>query len=452
MCLSIPALRFMKNIRPLALLATCPTLALAQGATPPSQGAVNPYEYRLRCQTPNPAANPYRRKFGCKDVHFDTKETLSGDWNGARSALRDEGFTPTASHVAALQTNAGGHVPQEWNYNGQFSFSLDLDLNRILNARGLSFYVSAFDNSGGNLSGVINTTFAVNTLDTPTFHLGEMYIQESLEDGRLLFAAGRIGPNYQFATIPVLGNYLNAGFNAQVSNIGINDPPFFGPPPGVEWGSQVVYKIDTLELSAGVFNNNLPSALGANYGTHFALQNGNKGALIMGQITYLKQQGPLDDGLAGEYTVGGFHDGNWVKNLAGSNNLTGLSGLYAMGQQMIWRPRGRKGKKVGLTVWGEFGYSGQSDRNTMPLFSGAGAAYQGLIPRRSQDSLVIGWIYGGFSRYLQGQSAERVLELNYQWHPTRWLNIVPDFQRVVRPSGFNVPAAVVLGVQLNVTL
>jgi len=53
---------------------------------------------------------------------------------------------------------------------------------------------------------------------------------------------------------------------------------------------------------------------------------------------------------------------------------------------------------------------------------------------------------------LQGQSAERVLELNYQWHPTRWLNIVPDFQRVVRPSGFNVPAAVVLGVQLNVTL
>ena len=173
----------MQLLRPpsllLFLIAMSPPLTFAQGANPGApQGAINQYEYRLRCQTPNPAANPYRRKFGCKDVHFDTKETLSGDWNGARSALRDEGFTPTASHVAALQTNAGGHVPQEWNYNGQFSFSLDLDLNRILNARGLSFYVSAFDNSGGNLSGVINSTFAVNTLDTPTFHLGEMYIQE----------------------------------------------------------------------------------------------------------------------------------------------------------------------------------------------------------------------------------------------------------------------------------
>jgi hypothetical protein len=86
-----------------------PPLTLAQGAIPSAPlGATNPYEYRLRCQAPNPSGNPYKRKFGCKDVHFDTKETLSDDWTDARSALRDEGITPTASHVAALQTNPGG--------------------------------------------------------------------------------------------------------------------------------------------------------------------------------------------------------------------------------------------------------------------------------------------------------------------------------------------------------
>ena len=69
-----------------------------------------------------------------------------------------------------------------------------------------------------------------------------------------------------------------------------------------------------------------------------------------------------------------------------------------------------------------------------------------------QDSLVAGWIYGGFSKYLQGQTAERVYELNYQWNPTRWVNVAPDLQYVVRPSGFNVQGAAVLGVQLNVTL
>jgi hypothetical protein len=48
-----------------------------------------------------------------------------------------------------------------------------------------------------------------------------------------------------------------------------------------------------------------------------------------------------------------------------------------MGQQLVWRPSSRKGTKAGLTVWGEFGYSGPSASNTMPYFYGAGAAYQG---------------------------------------------------------------------------
>ena len=94
------------------LIAISPPVTFAQGGNPRGpQGAINPYEYRLRCLAPNPAANPYKRKFGCKDVHLDTKETLSSDWRGARGALRDEGITPTASYVAAPQTNPGGHCP-----------------------------------------------------------------------------------------------------------------------------------------------------------------------------------------------------------------------------------------------------------------------------------------------------------------------------------------------------
>ena len=119
---------------------------------------------------------------------------------------------------------------------------------------------------------------------------------------------------------------------------------------------------------------------------------------------------------------------------------------------MIWRPPGRTETHGGLTVWGEFCYSSPSANNTMPSFYGVGVAYQGLIFRRSRDSLNIGSIYGGFSRYLPGQTVERVYELNYHWNPEAWLNVVPDFQYVVRPSGFNVPGAAVFGVQLNVTL
>jgi porin len=435
-------------------LTTCPTLALAQGAgAGGSQGATSPYESRLRCKAPNSLANPHKRKFGCKDVRFDTEETLSSDWNGARSALRDYGITPTASYVAALQTSSGGNAPQVSSYAAQLSFSLDFNLHKIFEVPGLSFFVSAFEGSGGNLSATINSTFSINTLRPPGFFLGEMFLQESFgEAGRFLLAAGRIAANAQFATLPVLDSYVNAGFNASVGNIDVNDPAFRGPPPGLEWGSQIVWQSKPLEISAGVFNNNLPSALGIDNGAHFTLQNQNKGALILGQVTYLLHQGSDDTGLPGEYNVGAFHDSNWFTNLAGSNPLTGISGLYVMGQQMIWQPSGRTGMRAGLTVWGEFGYSAPSADNTIPSFYGAGVAYAGLIPQRSRDSLNIGWIYGGFSRFLAGQTVERVYELNYHWNPTRWLNVLPDFQYVFRPSGFNVPGAAVLGVQLNVTL
>jgi len=62
------------------LIAILPILIFAQGAT-------NQYEYRLRCLAPNPAADPYRRKFGCKDVHFDTRETLFDDWRDGVTRL-----------------------------------------------------------------------------------------------------------------------------------------------------------------------------------------------------------------------------------------------------------------------------------------------------------------------------------------------------------------------------
>jgi porin len=206
------------------------------------------------------------------------QETLSGDWRGARSVLRDNGITPTASYLAGFQTNTGVYAPQEWDYDAQLSFSLDLNLHKILRSPGLTFYVSAFEGSGGYLSRNINSTFSTTTLYAPSFYLGEMYMQQSLGDGHLLFAAGRLATNAQFATSPVLGNYLNGSFNANVGNIHVSDPAFIGPPPGVK---SCITSTPPLEVSAGVFNNDLPSAFGVNYGAHFTLQNGNKGALIL---------------------------------------------------------------------------------------------------------------------------------------------------------------------------
>src|SRR5208283_3794351 len=53
---------------------------------------------KLNCQH---AANPHKRRFGCKDEDFDWEEALTSDWNGARAEARKLGITPSGSYYAA---------------------------------------------------------------------------------------------------------------------------------------------------------------------------------------------------------------------------------------------------------------------------------------------------------------------------------------------------------------
>jgi hypothetical protein len=73
------------------------------------------------------AADPNRRRFGCKDEHFDWEETLTNDWNGLREQSRRFGITPSASYYSALQTNATGGTHQMWGYVGQLTTAFNFE-------------------------------------------------------------------------------------------------------------------------------------------------------------------------------------------------------------------------------------------------------------------------------------------------------------------------------------
>jgi porin len=87
----------------------------------------------------------------------------------------------------------------------------------------------------------------------------------------------------------------------------------------------------------------------------------------------------------------------------------------------------------------------------MPYFMGGGLSYQGAIPRRDDDIVSAGVIYGTFSRYIPHTTAETVIEANYQVTLTSWLSITPDIQYVIRPSGSSaIKNALVLGAQVQI--
>jgi porin len=402
-----------------------------------------------KCQHP---ADPLRRHAECIDEDFDLDETLAGAWNGIRRSLRETGITPTMSYTGALQTNLSGGPHRIWSYAGQLGLGFYFDLRKVLKVPGLSAYVSASWGTGSNLTGALDSSIPTNGLYAPGFFLGEMYLQQSFSEKKFKLAAGRLAPSNSFAVLPVFANYVNYGVNPNPYSLGANDISFFGPPTGTEWGAQATYNVNSeIQLAAGAFNTNQNSANGVDHGTDFALQEGNKGALVIGEIDYFRNQNATDTGRPGQLALGVLHSNNSFPTLPdGEGQSDSYSGVYVMGQQMIYRPS-VPGTTQGLTAWGTYTFNSKPLINPMPAFLGAGFSYEGLIAARSKDIVSAGWIYGKVSHSIPDSSAEQIAEVNYQWRHSRYLIITPHFQYIWKPSGRNLPGAAVAGIQLALT-
>jgi porin len=395
------------------------------------------------------AADPNRRRFGCKEEPFEWEETLTRDWFGIRSEARDRGIVLTASYYSALQTNATGGGHQVWGYVGQFTGGIDFDFEKLLHIRGMSFYFSHYWGSGSNLTATIGSVFPVTSNLGVGDHLGEIYLQQKLDDGNLTLAAGRLAADYTFATLPVFNNYVSNGIDSNPVAILTNDHSYVGPPPGLEWGAQAIYNITKkVQVAAGVYNTNQNSA---NNGNVFAFQQGNKGALVSAQLTYLRNQGADDSGMTGQFTGGFFEDNNVFPVLPDSATTSqGNAGIFLMGQQMLYRPDG-PGTNRGLTVWGAWAYSWKQRVSAMPAYVGSGFSYEGVIARRPRDIASIGWVYGTTSNAIPNATPAKLLEANYQFAATRYLNVTPDFQYIWSPAGTPTSSVAVFGVKLNLT-
>jgi porin len=403
----------------------------------------------LHCQHP---ADPRRRHSGCIDEDFDWDESLAGEWNGLRTEMMEIGVTPTLSYAGVLQTNVAGGPHPIWSYAGQMTVAFTVDMERDFGFRGMSSYIGMSWGTGSNLGGSLDISSPLNTLYAPSFYLGELYLRQTWLKKNLTVAAGRMAPSNSFASLPVFNNYVNYGINPNPSSLGTNDVSFFGPPTGTEWGAQASYTITpSIEAVAGTFNTNTHSANGKDHGADFILQEGNKGALVIGEIDYLLQR-PSSRGRPGLYTVGLLHSNNAFASLANEDSeSSGYSGEYALGQQMVYRPDG-PGSSRGATLWGAWTRSSKEVISRMPLFWGTGLSYQGLIPARPNDIVSAGFIDGRASKFIPVPSSEQLFEVNYQWRHSRYMTVMPQFEYVWKKGGSNPAGTAVAGIQLAVTL
>jgi carbohydrate-selective porin OprB len=439
-------------------LMISPNIMSAQQVSPASQtnqsqptnSPNSASEADFKCKNP---ADPRRRRGECNDQVFTADETLAKGWDRIRRQMQRIGLTPTASYTGALQTNVTGGNDRVYSYAGILSIGLSADFEELLRAKGLSAYVGFSWGTGSNLADPLNATILTSGLYAPSYYLGEMYLQQKLLQQKLTVLAGRLAASYAFADLPVFANYVTYGINPNPFSLGANDVTFFGPPPGTEWGVQASYlPTPKIQFNVGAFNTNLNSADGADHGTDFTLQEGNKGVLSIAEINYLRNQSSTARGKPAQLTAGVLHSNNSFPHL--NNPLLhtdGYTGAYIMGQQMIFRPEG-VGSARGATLWAGWTYNSQNLICPVPSFWSLGASYEGLIPVRQNDILSFAIMHADGSKFAVPENTEGMLEFNYEWIHSRYLAITPHGQYLWDLHNQKSPNAFVVGVQLAITL
>lgn len=432
-----------------------------------------PYRHRHRCwnralfaavtvaAVGSPAATAKAADNGSALEAWLNGEYATGDWGGLRSELEEAGITVDASYVADLLAVRNGNAGSGdgWDYAGLMQFGVNVDLERLVDVPGLSFYASGAWSSGNDLSErKVGNLLAVQQAYTGReVRLSQLYLQQHLLDDKVTLKIGRLTTEDDFLASEIYGNYVNGGINGVPTNI--PDGNFgFTTAPFAQWGIvAAIEPIDHLRFAVGVYNADEKTIDERRQGTRFVLDP-EDGVFAIGELSYAWHQPHEDEegeeepaaGLPGMAKVGIFGESGDREDLRDGRSKDGNPGFYVSLEQMVYREPGTVDQ--GLTPWAVAAFLVREPINELPVFFGGGLVYKGLIPGRDQDRAAIGFYYAKLSSDLKPSGSEKILELAYTVQLTPWLYVRPDLQLVFDPAGVgSADTAVVFGGEIGIT-
>jgi carbohydrate-selective porin OprB len=220
------------------------------------------------------------------------REKATGNWGGARSWWQEAGIDFEMSDIAEVLGNPTGGIRQLTIYQGLLKPSLKLDLEKLANWPGASFYVDGFQISGRGLSrNAINNLLAVSNIEAlPSTRLHDLWLQQEFLDRQASLRVGQIALDDEFYISQYSANFVNSTFGCP--DILSTDLPSGGPCyPFATPGARLhVAPTSGLTFSAVVFNGN-PAPPGPgdpqvrnSSGTNFLI--GEGGFLTMAEFAY----------------------------------------------------------------------------------------------------------------------------------------------------------------------
>ena len=396
------------------------------------------------------------------------RETLTGDWGGARSALKDKGIEVTLNYIAETFSVLSGGIRRAGSYGGRAEFSVDADLEKLVGWAGGSAHVTVFNihSSRNNVSADVGGISNVSNIDAvPTTRLFTLWIEQNFND-RFSIRAGQLAADDEFFGSPTAGGLLNGTFGwASVfdSNMINSGPSYPLATPGVRVKANAT---ENLSVLAAVFAGDPtgpPCGLSAQEcnetGTTFSTTGGT---LWIGEMQYAINQGKQPTGMPGVYKLGAwyattnFADQRYGVNAAGAAvllsdatsvgplNHAGNWGVYGVADQMVARSGERS-----LNLFLRGGVS-PSDRNLLSYSIDGGVGIKGLFAGRPDDTLTLGVAYAKISKDASAadqdllnangppqfiRNHEVVFELSYAAQLAPWWVMQPDLQYIVHPGG-----------------
>jgi porin len=369
------------------------------------------------------------------------RDTLTGDWAGRRTWLKEHGITLAPRLTQFYQGLAAGDGDRDFKYGGKADLMLNADLSKLGFWNGFSLTVHAEYNYGESINGAGGTLVPPNTAlifpgmnDADAFDLSSVYIQQQFSDSVSLLL-GKINMMDIAARKPFMGG---AGIDS-FWNLTFAAPPTGLVPPYL-FGALMSVRTEPAIFGLWVYD---PISVVNKTGFEEPFANG---VSIRGSVDFPVTIGGLS-GRQGFVALYSTEPGTDLSDIGktslppfppDSPDIKNDNYYFAYSfDQYLYRVS--ENSKEGFGLFGQFGIS---DGNPSRLYWSAlvGIGGTGLIPGRSRDNWGIAYYYDAPSRDLQESLSplltirdEQGVEIFYNFAVTPWFTVGADLQ-VINPS------------------
>lgn len=389
------------------------------------------------------------------------EDAMLGHWS-RRKELAERGITFLGVNQTMGFGAAAGGIKRDFDYTNRYVHQFHFDLEKLFHWKGAEFFVSGAQNNGDNIGDDVGTPYNPSTLFQPeSTRLWQLYFGQFFFDKQVHLKIGRIDANNNdFAYSPFEFGYASAAYDSAATAM-FQNYKGFGGEPIAQWGARLAIQPNGRDdyLRLGFYNASPPIFVGPDalsrpsaHGLDFRFRPGD-GAVYLAEYGYRLNQDPEDLGLPGTYKIGFILDTSPFDRFdVPDKTKRNLWGVYLQGYQLVYREGGQgQGRPPlsyqGLGLWGSFGLHPDQEIAAFPYFLSWGMNYKGLFPGRDDDVLHFGNYYSFNSKYNPG-NLETQFEASYMFQITPWLQIGPDLQYVIRPSGTgNIDNALLPGFQ-----